>query len=75
MPDFTDLEVKDANVPGDTKSPTSTPAVITDLSMTLNEVAIQEDQILGLTIDNFGYGFRVEHADLLELRRALYHGV
>lgn len=43
--------------------------------MTLDEAELASEP--GLTVENFaaGHGFTVEHADLLELRRALYHGI
>lgn len=64
-----------ADEPGDNNSFTSTPPMIANLSVTLDEVEIAS--LSGLTINSFvgGYGFTVEHADLLELRRALYYGV
>lgn len=64
-----------ADVPGDNSSFTSTPPPITDLSVTLDEAEIAS--LSGLTIANFagGHGFTVEHADLLELRRALHFGI
>ncbi|MFO7582811.1 Ig-like domain-containing protein, partial [Guyparkeria sp.] len=64
-----------ADVPGDDASLSPTPPTITNLSVTLDETEVAS--LSGLTIDNFtgGYGFTVEHADLLELRRALYYGV